>query len=68
MIRIVIGVSVAVLLAGAAPAQAQKKTSNCDYTTCMNSCQKAGGGNRQGGCSGFCDKRIRDSARDGLCK
>ena len=51
-------------LAVATPANAV----SCTYDTCMAACQKSGGGNRQGGCSTWCDKTIRERQQSGVCK
>lgn len=53
-----------VFFAGNTPANAV----SCTYDTCMVACQKAGGGNKQGGCSGYCDKTIRERQQSGVCK
>ncbi len=53
-----------VFFAANAPANAV----SCTYETCMAACQKAGGGNKQGGCSGWCDKTIRERQQSGVCK
>ena len=66
MLRIVIGMSFAALVVGAVPAQAQKRA--CTYEECMSACIKLGGGSRQGGCSGFCDKQTRERKASGMCK
>lgn len=44
------------------------KAVSCTYETCMSACQKAGGGNKLGGCSGWCDKTIRERQQSGVCK
>ena len=66
MMRIVVGIVFAALVMGAVPAHAQRVT--CSYDTCLATCQKLGGGNKQGGCSGYCDKTIRERRQSGVCK
>ena len=66
MHRIVFGFFFAVLLAGAVPVKAHAVS--CTYETCMAACQKAGGGNKLGGCSAWCDKTIRERQQSGVCK
>lgn len=58
------GALVIVFLAGNAPAKAVI----CNYDACMAACQKLGGGNKQGGCSAYCDKTIRERQQSGVCK
>lgn len=58
------GALVIVFLAGNAPAKAVI----CTYDACMVACQKLGGGNKQGGCSAYCDKTIRERQQSGVCK
>ena len=58
------GALVIVFLAGNAPAKAVI----CTYDACIAACQKLGGGNKQGGCSAYCDKTIRERQQSGVCK
>ena len=58
------GALVIVFLASNAPAKAVI----CTYDACIAACQKLGGGNKQGGCSAYCDKTIRERQQSGVCK
>ncbi len=69
MLRIVLGLSVATVLVSGGPALAQKaKGPSCTYETCLAACTQMGGGSRQGGCSGYCEKTIRERKASGVCK
>lgn len=69
MLRIVSGCFLAVFILGANPANAQKPRGQaCTYEACVESCQKTGGGGRQGGCSTYCDRTIRERKASGVCK
>ena len=62
----IIGFSALLIAFSAMNAQAQRVS--CTYDSCMAACQKAGGGNRQGGCSAYCDKTLKDRKLSGVCK
>lgn len=69
MLRIASGCFLAAFILGANPANAQKSRGyTCTYETCLAACQKTGGGGRQGGCSGYCDKAVRERKASGACK
>ncbi len=59
-----LGVLAIVFLAGSVPAEAI----TCTYESCMAACQKLSGGGRQGGCTTWCDRTIRERKQSGVCK
>ncbi len=68
MLRIGMGCFLAAFVVDSGrPVQAQARPS-CTYEQCVAACQKMGGGGRQFGCSGYCDKAIRERKARGQCK
>ncbi|MBN8982115.1 MAG: hypothetical protein J0I29_12705 [Rhizobiales bacterium] len=68
MLRVGSMIGFSVFLTAFVTMNAPAKAVSCTYETCMAACQKAGGGNKQGGCSGWCDKTIRERQQSGVCK
>ncbi len=68
MLRIVLGVLAAAVLAGSAQAQKAKDTGaggvSCTYEKCMDNCLKLGGKV----CTVYCEKILKERRMSGVCK